>query len=113
MTVENRNYVKKHASTWLTLANLVILMFWSFKGGAIQAEMQQSIKNNTSEVVEIKQEVLIHQKDEKAHLPLETQFEIFVPRVELNSRLESIEKSNEKIIKTQDKILDILINKKY
>ena len=46
-------------------------------------------------------EVDTHIKDKQIHMPFEKKIEVFVPRVELNSRMENIEKT---LVRIENKI---------
>ncbi len=72
--------------SWLTVANLVILIGFIVQ----QSRWQQSIDNSVERFEE-------HQTDKNMHMPLTQKIEFFVPRIELDARLENMEKILEKI----------------
>ncbi len=70
----------------LTVANLVILVGFIVQ----QSRWQQSIDNSIERFEE-------HQADKNMHMPLTQKIEFFVPRIELDARLDNMEKILEKI----------------
>ena len=93
MTKEQSNYLKNN---WLTLANLIVLLTLSFRVGVVLTSLQDSIQAN-KELIEQ------HRNDQGVHMPFERKIEVFVPRVELNSRLENITEQLDRIEKKLDK----------
>ena len=65
---------------WMTLANFLILITFVTN----QARWQQSIDSSIEHFHE-------HVEDTNSHMPLSQKIEVFVPRVELDSRLKNIE----------------------
>ncbi|MGB0896875.1 MAG: hypothetical protein ACPGRW_06105 [Flavobacteriaceae bacterium] len=79
MTTEQKRFVK---TNWISFSTLVVLVGFIVQ----QSRWQQSVDNRIS--------VLEHySEDETKHMPFEKRIEIFVPRIELDSRLRSIENS--------------------
>ena len=58
--------------------------------------MRKDIENNRSKIEK-------HEIDFSVHMPFEKKIEVFVPRVELDGRIENIEKSLIRIEKKLDK----------
>ena len=87
--IDNINYIKNN---WLTLANFIILV--SFV--VTLAKWQESIDGSVRYFHE-------HIDNKTVHLPMSDKMRIFVPRIELDNRLENIEKILEKIEKKIDK----------
>jgi len=77
MTVQQKNYFKNN---WMTLANLMILLTLVWNTGRWQQGVEKDI------------DVLnTHAKNTTLHMPFDKKIEVFVPRVELDSRLKNIE----------------------
>ena len=87
MTVQQKNYFKNN---WMTLANLILLLTLSFRVGFLISNLESGISKNKVDIIE-------HKKDLSVHMPFEKKIEVFVPRVELDKRLENIEKLLDKI----------------
>lgn len=85
----SREYLKNN---WLTLANFIILISFFVQ----QGKWQESVDNSINHFHE-------HTEDLNQHMPLARKIEVFVPRVELDIRLENMEKILEKIEKKLDK----------
>jgi len=105
MTHAQRSYFKKN---WLTMANFVILiLIFFFKTGFTSGKEVQTIKGNISQntesIVENTEDIKEHEDDETVHMPFKEKIKIFVPRVELDSRLENIEKTLVRIEKNQNR----------
>lgn len=94
MTVHQKNIIKRDLPTWLTLANLIILITLSYNFGASQKEIQKNIETNKADIKR-------HEFNNNLHMPFSKKIEVFVPRVELDSRLENMEKTLKRI---EDKI---------
>ena len=77
---------------WMTLANFLILITFVTN----QARWQQSIDSSITHFHE-------HVEDTNSHMPLSQKIEVFVPRVELDIRLENMENLLEKIENKLDK----------
>jgi len=92
MTRTQSDYLKNN---WLTLANLVVLLTLSFRVGVVLTSLEEGIKANEKALRQ-------HEIDESVHMPFEKKIEVFVPRVELNSRLETIAKQLDRIEKKLD-----------
>ena len=89
MSEDNKDFIRKN---WLTFSNVVVLVSFII----YQARWQQRVD---SEILELKTSVIRHHADEDQHMPFKDKIELFVPRTELERRLESIEKTLEKIDK--------------
>jgi hypothetical protein len=89
MSEDNKDFIRKN---WLTFSNVVVLVSFII----YQARWQQRVD---SEILELKTSVIKHHSDKDAHMPFKDKIELFVPRTELERRLESIEKIVEKIDK--------------
>jgi hypothetical protein len=76
MTVAQKTFMK---ANWITFTNLILLLGLVVQ----QSQWQQGVDN--------------HMDNERIHRSLENELQIFVPRVELDSRLRSIEKILDKI----------------
>ena len=89
MSEDNKDFIRKN---WLTFSNVVVLVSFII----YQARWQQKVD---SEILELKTSAIKHHSDNDAHMPFKDKIEFFVPRTELERRLESIEKTLEKIEK--------------
>jgi hypothetical protein len=89
MSEDNKDFIRKN---WLTFSNIVVLVSFII----YQARWQQRVD---SEILELKTSVIKHHSDNDAHMPFKDKIELFVPRTELERRLESIEKTLDKIDK--------------
>lgn len=90
MTHSQTSYVKNN---WLSMANfgilIVLLLLKSgFTSGAEVTKIKNNIKQNSSEIVK-------HEKDEIIHRTYESEAFNFVPRVELNGRLDNLKEQLE------------------
>ncbi len=77
MTTTQKTYLKHN---WITFANLVLLLTLVYNYATSQQEVRDDINNLKK-----------HANDGVIHMPLSEKIKIFVPRIELDSRLESIE----------------------
>lgn len=89
MSEDNKDFIRKN---WLTFSNIVVLVSFII----YQARWQQRVD---SEILELKTSVIKHHSDKDEHMPFKDKIDVFVPRTELERRLESIEKTLEKIEK--------------
>jgi len=101
MTVETKQYLK---STWMTFANFILLLGVAYKVGVAQTELDKNIKYNTNEINNNKIDIhenstrlKDHALDTKDHKPMDRLMTTFVPREEIDSRLENIEKGQNEI----------------
>jgi len=92
MTRNQSTYLKNN---WLTLANLMILITLSFRVGVVLTSLEEGIKTNTKDVKE-------HKIDVSVHMPFEKKIEVFVPRVEIDGRLDAMAKQLDRIEKKLD-----------
>lgn len=79
MTHEQKNFIKNN---WLTATNLIFLIGIFIN----QAKWQERVDNKLEEFDR-------HSKNEVLHMPFREKIQVFVPRVELDSRLRNIENS--------------------
>jgi hypothetical protein len=89
MSDQNISFLK---SNWLTFSNIVVLVSFII----YQARWQQRVD---IEIKELEKSFIIHDLDNEKHRPLGSSIQLFVPRTELDKRLENIEKTLEKIEK--------------
>ena len=89
MSEDNKDFIRKN---WLTFSNIVVLVSFII----YQARWQQRVD---SEIIELKTSVIKHHADKDEHMPFKDKIELFVPRTELERRLQSIENTLEKIDK--------------
>lgn len=89
MAEQQLEYLKKN---WLTMANLIVLLTLSFRVGVVLTTLENSIEENKKKIEE-------HSTDTSVHMPFEKKVEVFVPRVELDSRLENMSKQLDRIEK--------------
>lgn len=92
MSVEQKDFIKKN---WLTMANLIFLITLSFKVGVVITALEDSIKAN-------KEFIISHSDNSSLHMPFSEKIKVFVPRVELNSKLENLSKQLDRIEKKLD-----------
>ena len=91
MTVAQKSFIKNNIPSWINVTTLmVVVSFVSY-----QSKWQEHVDN--------------HIDDKSIHMQFERRIEIFVPRIEIDSRLSNIESSQEKLDKKQDQILEILM----
>lgn len=95
-------YIKNN---WMTFANFILLLTVVFRGGYLIADVEARITEN-------KKEINKHIYDPQVHMPFEKKIEVFVPRIELDSRLKSIEEQQQKFGEKQEKIYQLLLEKK-
>ena len=108
MTASQKTYIKETWKGWLTVANfLILIVIMLFKSGFMSGkeitQMKQDTKVNTAAIVEALKHLDVHISNEIVHMPFEKKIEIFVPRVELDSRLLNIEKALARIENNQQK----------
>ena len=89
-----RNYIK---SNWLTLSNFILLLGLAFRVGAFTTEVKKDYQLSKQLISTIEKKVETHTLDNDKHMPFEKKIEVFVPRVELDSRLANMEKLLDKI----------------
>ena len=89
MTAQTKSYVKNN---WMTLANLIILLTIFFRGGYLVSNLEIGVSNN-------KENLKGHVSDKDVHLPFSEKVKIFVPRIEMDSRLDAITKQLDRIEK--------------
>ena len=75
---------------WLTMANLVILLTLSFRVGVTLTTVERSIEDNTKAIEN-------HIDNADVHQRFSDKIRVFVPRVELDSRLKNIEEQLDRI----------------
>ena len=91
MTVSTNHYIKLNVIPLTTLLTVISFIVY-------QSRWQSTVDN--------------HIEDKSLHMPFERKIEVFVPRVELDGRIENIEKSQEEIQVSQQKIIDLLVKEK-
>lgn len=89
MSESNTEFIKKN---WLTFSNVVVLISFII----YQARWQQKVDQ---EISELQKSVISHHADTNQHMPFKDKIELFVPRIELDARLKSMEQMLEKIDK--------------
>ncbi len=95
ITTSQRTYFKHN---WMTFANLLLLLGLVYNYATSQQKMRDDIK-----------ELNKHSGDKILHLPFDKKIQIFVPRIELDSRLESIEEHQREASVKQDAIYKLLL----
>lgn len=103
---ETQNYIKEN---WLTLANFILLLGLAYNIGSFTQEVRESIKMNKEAIEELRIETLQHRDDKISHSPYERNATLFVPRTEIDVRLENIEANQTKSAAVQDKIYNKLM----
>lgn len=81
MSDDNKILLTKN---WLTFANIVVMVSFI----VYQARWQQK---TDSELKELQTSVIKHHADKDEHMPFKDKIELFVPRTELEGRLNNIE----------------------
>ena len=89
MTKEQSNYFKNN---WISFSTLVVVVGFVIQ----QSQWQQKIDSHVKQFDD-------HVESRTMHVPFEEKIKTFVPRVELDSRLQSIEKALNKIDLKLDK----------
>ena len=89
MSDQNISFLK---ANWLTFSNIVVLVSFII----YQARWQQRVD---IEIKELEKSFIIHYSDLEKHQSVKDKIQMFVPRTELDKRLENIEKTLEKIEK--------------
>ena len=97
MSVSMINKLKSNIPLGISTGALIFAITISYNTGKLNTEMLKDIKANRIEIHK-------HVDDKVVHMPIAEKIKIFVPRVEIDQRLTSIEK-------TQEKILDLMLNK--
>jgi len=108
MTASQKTHIKPDWKGWLTVANFIILIIiFLFKNGFTSGKevttIKTNIKNNAKDIIKNGEKTNDHILDQSVHMPFEKKIEIFVPRVELDSRLLNIEKALIRIENNQQK----------
>jgi len=98
MTTSQRNYLKHN---WMTFANLILLLTLVYNYATSQQEIRDDINSLKK-----------HANDEVRHMPFDKKIQIFVPRVELDSRLESIEEHQRSFAIKQEAMYKLLLESK-
>jgi hypothetical protein len=89
MSDQNISFLK---ANWLTFSNIVVLVSFI----VYQARWQQKVD---IEIKDLEKSFIIHYSDNEKHQSVKEKIQMFVPRTELDKRLENIEKTLEKIEK--------------
>lgn len=89
MTAPQRNNIV----SFVTIANFVLILGFVWQ----QAQWQQK----TDSKIEVLEE---HAKDQVLHMPFDKKIQIFVPRVELEGKMNAMQYSLDKIEKKLDKL---------
>ena len=114
-----RRYLKTH---FFTFANLILLLTLTFKGGILIATIEgqittlsKGVKQNSEFLKQhISDEAKLLEKhidDKETHMTSKAKMELFVPRVELDSRFKNLNNKLDEIQKQQTEMYRILINK--
>ena len=108
MTASQKTYIKESWKGWITVLNfLILIVIFLFKSGFMSGkeitQMKQDTKVNTTTIMEVLKHLDAHVSDQSVHMPFEKKIEVFVPKVELDSRLLNIEKSLVRIENNQQK----------
>lgn len=85
MTKEQSDFLKKNVINFATIVTLIGFI-------VSQSKWQESVNNRLYTLEK-------HSINETMHMPFERKIEVFVPRVEIDSRLKSIEHTLERIEK--------------
>lgn len=91
MTVQQKTYVKHNIFNISTLLAMLTFIIY-------QARWQEHVD--------------AHIEDDSVHMKFEQKIQVFVPRIELDSRLNNIEQSQKENAETNKEILNLLINYK-
>jgi hypothetical protein len=91
MTVAQKSFIKNNIPSWINVTTLMVVV--SFV--VYQSRWQEKVDT--------------HIFNESIHIPFEKKIQIFVPRIELDSRLSNIEASQKRQDAKQDQILEILM----
>jgi len=95
MTHAQKSYVKDNWKGWLTFANFIILiLIFLFKSGFTSGAEVTQIKND---IIINGKNLEVHKYDASVHMPFEKKIEMFVPRVELDSRMKGIKEQLDRI----------------
>ena len=93
MTVQQSTFFKNN---WISLSTLIALIGFTIQ----QAKWQESVDNR---IATLEISVIKHHTDKNEHMPFKDKIQIFVPRIELDARLESMEKTLIRIEENQNK----------
>ena len=91
MTVAQKNFIKNNIPSWINVTTLMVVVSFVI----YQSRWQEKVDTHIS--------------DQSLHISFEKKIQVFVPRVEIDARLSNIERSQEKLDKKQDQILEILM----
>jgi len=106
MNPEAQSYVIEN---WLTFANTLLLLGVAFKVGSILSKLKTSIESNEKDILRNSLALEKHKNDEMAHSTYEKTAHLFVPRKEIDARLEKMEDMQTKMYAQQEKIYDKLM----
>lgn len=91
MTVAQKSFIKNNIPSWINVTTLMVVVSFVI----YQSRWQEKVDT--------------HIYNESIHIPFEKKIQIFVPRVEIDSRLSNIESSQKRQDAKQDQILEILM----
>jgi hypothetical protein len=100
MKIEENNKIETGLfsfPTYITIANLVILLTIAYRVGGAQESMEGHIQNNKEHIIELEKVQIEHQTTQYMHRPMEDLMIQFVPRAELQSKLDAIIESQKEI----------------
>lgn len=86
MAPETERFLKKNLPAWITFANFALLLSFVW----YQAQWQQGVDNRLEKLDE-------HSKDKNVHMPYIEQAREFVPRTELQIKMDMMQKTLEEI----------------
>ena len=97
MTVATKNNLVKYLPMGISTATLILVATLAYNTGELNTEMKKDIENNKAHIKDNKAEVKQHIDDKTNHQPLGEQIVTFVPRIELEGRMDSMEKTLDRI----------------
>lgn len=83
--------------TYITIANMVILLTLAYRAGAVQKSIEGKVEENKMHIESVDSKIENHQNTQYMHRPMEDLMIQFVPRTELQSKLDAIIDSQKEI----------------
>lgn len=91
MTVAQKHFIKHNIPSWINVTTLIVIISFIIYQSRWQEQVDSHIKN------------------ESIHMQFEKKIQVFVPRIELDKRLQNIEDLQKRQDKKSDQILEILM----
>lgn len=83
--------------TYITIANMIILLSLAYQAGAVQKSIEGKVEENKMHIDMVDGKIDRHQNTTYMHRPMDDLMIQFVPRAELQSKLDAIIDSQREI----------------